>query len=99
MLRNKEMEGPTEDFKWFGEGFDGFPKGLPNDCIEYALYVIDAKLTQIDIRQQLRKVQNSANALTKKLLDGYIWQRDSFKLDCAQENGTSGIRATVTCSK
>lgn len=83
------MDASTEDFKWFGEGFDGFPRGLPNDCIEYALYVIDAKLQQIDIRQKLRTVQKSANLLTKKLLNGYIWQRDSFKLDLAQEDGTS----------
>lgn len=83
------MDGSAEDFKWFGEGFDGFPRDLPNDCIEYALYVVDAKLQQIDIRQKLRKIQNSANALTKTLLDGYIWQRDNFKLDFALENGTS----------
>lgn len=83
------MDGSTEDFKWFGEGFDGFPREIPSDCVEYALYVINAKLQQIDVRRKLREVQNSANILTKKLLNGYIWQRDSFKLDFAQKKGTS----------
>jgi len=88
-LRDLEMDDSTEDFKWFGEGFDGFPRGLPDDCVEYTLYIIDTKLQQIDIRQKLREVQKLANILTKKLLEGYIWQRDNFKLDFAQEKGTS----------
>jgi len=88
-LRKSEMNGPTKDFKWFGEGFDGFPRGLPDDCVEYALYIVDANLKQIDIRQKLREVQKSADILTKKLLEGYIWQRDSFKLDFAQAKGMS----------
>lgn len=83
------MNGSTEDFKWFGEGFDGFPRGLPDDCVDYALYIIDTKLQQIDIRHKLREVQKSANVLTKKLLEGYIWQRDNFKLNFAQEKGMS----------
>lgn len=77
------------DFKWFGEGFDGFPKILPDDCAHYALYIIDAKLSDSQVREQLRKVQAAATTLTKKLLKDYIWQRDDFKLELVQQRGTS----------
>lgn len=83
------MEARHNDFKWFGEGFDGFPKHLPEDCVEYLLYIIDSKLGDSDIRSQLRHVQASANDLTKNLLKDYIWQRQSFKLELAHGNGNA----------
>lgn len=88
------MEAPQNDFKWFGEGFDGFPKRLPEDCVEYAVYVIDSKLTDSEIRSQLRQIQASAGNLTKKLLKGYIWQRQSFKLELVHKDGN--IIATLS---
>ena len=83
------MEARQNDFKWFGEGFDGFPKHLPEDCVEYLIYYIDSKLRDSDIRSQLRNIQASASDLTKRLLKGYIWQRQSFKLELAHENGNA----------
>ncbi|GAB7337568.1 hypothetical protein MBLNU457_g2879t2 [Dothideomycetes sp. NU457] len=68
-------------FKWFGEGFNGFPKRLPDDTVEYIICVIDEKLSEAAIRNRLRDIQTAANALTKKLLKYYIWQRDPFKLN------------------
>ena len=71
-----------QDFKWFGEGFDGFPKRLPEDCIEYIICVIDEKInSEAALRSRLKEIQTAANKLTKELLKDYIWQRDSFKLD------------------
>lgn len=81
------MEAQESDFKWFGEGFDGFPKHLPEDCVEYFIYVIDPRLRDPEIRSQLRQIQDSASNLTKKLLKGYIWQRQSFKLELVHEDG------------
>lgn len=81
------MEARHKDFKWFGEGFDGFPKRLPEDCVEYFIYVINSKLSDSEIRSQLRQIQASASSLTKKLLKGYIWQRQSFKLEIVHEDG------------
>ena len=81
------MSGSEEGFQWFGEGFDGFPRGLPEDCVEYTLYVIDATLQDDEVRRKLRDVQASANVLTKQLLKGFIWQRERFKLELARENG------------
>ena len=87
------MEARQNDFKWFGEGFDGFPKHLPEDCVEYVLYIIDSKLSDSEIRSQLRKIQASASNLIKKLLKGYIWQRQSFQLELIHNNGN--IFATI----
>ena len=64
-----------------------FSKALPDDCVEYTISIIDSTLEGIEIRQRLRVVQSSATALTKKLLKGYIWQRDSFNLNLTQHNG------------
>ncbi len=74
------MEGPKDDLKLFGEGFDGFPKRLPEDCIEYMLLIIDSPLTQREVLNRLEVVRKEALKLTKKHLKEYIWQRDEFNL-------------------
>lgn len=72
-----------DGFKWFGEGFDGFPKRLPDDCVEYVLYVLDDKLDEGDIlatRTRLNQILQMAGELVKNYTKDYIWQRDSFEL-------------------
>jgi SGT1 protein len=76
-----------DDFKWFGEGFDGFPKRLPEDTVEYAIYVIDNKLEASQKVSNLREVLQNINAFTKDLLKDYIWQRDSFSLELKLKDG------------
>ncbi|KAK0628014.1 Protein ecdysoneless-like protein [Lasiodiplodia hormozganensis] len=84
-----------DDFKWFGEGFDGFPKRLPDDTVEYIIFIIDSKLTDSQVRERLRSLETAANLLTKKLLKDYIWQRESFKLELKREDGTWLLRGTT----
>lgn len=86
------MESKSDNFKWFGEGFDGFPKILPDDCVQYSLYIINAALSDFDVRQQLCAIQTTANALCKTLLKDFIWQRDSFGLEIAQMHGHSFLQ-------
>lgn len=81
------MKRRKDGLKWFGEGFDGFPRTLPEDCVEYAIYVIDSKLGDLEIQQQLRQVQAAATKLTCTLLKGFIWQRGSFHLEAKREEG------------
>ena len=58
------------DFKWFGEGFDGFPKNLPDDTVEYCLFVIDEKLDSIaTIKARLNEILEAFNACTDLGLD------------------------------
>jgi len=81
------MDIPQDDLKWFGEGFDGFPKKLPEDVVEYIIYIIDTKLSDIQTRERLQAFQRSLNQLEKKFLKEYIWQRESLKLELVREEG------------
>ncbi|EME39812.1 hypothetical protein DOTSEDRAFT_178640 [Dothistroma septosporum NZE10] len=72
---------PDDGLKWFGEGFDGFPKRLPDDCVEYIIHVIDQKLNSIAAtRTRLNEILKAVDGLKKKHLTDYIWQRDTFEL-------------------
>ena len=86
------MDAPKDGFKWFGEGFDGFPKSLPEDCVEYTIHILDSKLSDLTRREQLREVQSAVTKQTNKLLADYIWQRDCFKLLLEREDGRSFLR-------
>lgn len=81
------VDVPQDDFKWFGESFDGFPKKLPEDVVEYIIFVIDAKLSEVQTRERLQAFQRALLSLEKKFLKEYIWQRDSIKLDLIREDG------------
>ena len=80
-------EEERDHLKWFGEGFDGFPKRLPDDCVEYCIYIVNEKLNDFEIREKLRYVQHASTALARKLLKNYIWQRDGFDLELVKEAG------------
>lgn len=83
------MDGLDDDFKGFDEGFKGFPKRLPDDCVEYTLYIIDSKLkSQKDLLSKLEDVRKESLKLLKDLTKDYIWQRDGFKLETKNEKGT-----------
>lgn len=86
------MDTSRDEFKWFGEGFEGFPKSLPEDCVEYTIYILDSRLTDLERREQLRAVQNAAIKLTNGLLKDFIWQREDFKLTLEREEGRSFLR-------
>ncbi|CAO2656421.1 Nn.00g052240.m01.CDS01 [Neocucurbitaria sp. VM-36] len=79
------MDFPQDDLKWFGEGFDGFPKKLPDDVVEYIIFIIDSKLSDIQTRERLQAFQRALNTLERKFLKEYIWQRESINLDLVRE--------------
>jgi hypothetical protein len=76
------MEPPQDDgFKWFGEGFEGFPKRLPEDCVEYIIYVVNDELTNpLQLRSRLSEILKATNESGGELFKDYIWQRDNFAL-------------------
>ncbi|KAF7928875.1 uncharacterized protein EAE97_009717 [Botrytis byssoidea] len=83
------MDGLDNDFKGFNEGFNGFPKRLPDDCVEYSLYIIDSKLkSQKDLLSKLEDVRKESLKLLKDLTKDYIWQRDGFKVEMKNEKGS-----------
>ena len=89
------MDLPESDgFKWFGEGFDGFPKRLPDDCVEYVIRVLDSSLGESLLRDKLRRIQSAANGLVKALLKDYIWQREAFALELTRDDGMAAFYQT-----
>ncbi|KAK8163178.1 putative regulatory factor Sgt1 [Phyllosticta citrichinensis] len=92
MAEDKSKDG----LKWFGEGFDGFPKKPPDDTVEYIVFIIDPKVsTDNQIRERLRDIENAADSLSKNLLKDYIWQRESFGLQLQREDGSWLLRGTT----
>lgn len=89
------MEGPKDDLKWFGEGFDGFPKRLPEDVVEYMVFIVDTKLSDVQTRERLQAFQRALTALERKFLKEYIWQRDAVKLDLVREKGRWLLKGTT----
>ncbi|OBT63345.1 hypothetical protein VE03_07247 [Pseudogymnoascus sp. 23342-1-I1] len=86
------MDGQKDDLKWFGEGFDGFPKRLPDDSVEYTLFIINNSLAQKEVLARLELVRKEATKLTGALLKDYIWQRDDFNLKLEQSSGLMHLR-------
>lgn len=94
------MEPSQDDgFKWFGEGFEGFPKRLPEDCVEYIIHVVNDELTTPpQLRSRLNEILKATNESGKQLFKDYIWQRDQFALKLhpditRQESGTVNPKA------
>lgn len=81
------MDSIKDDLKSLGQGFHDFSRALPDDCVEYTLWIIDTTVQDSEIRQRLRVVQNAAKAMSKRLLSDFIWQRESFSLDLVHQDG------------
>ena len=86
---------PKDDLKWFGEGFDGFPKKLPEDVVEYVIFIIDTTLSDTKTRERLQAFQRALATLEKKFLKEYIWQRDSLKLALVRENNRWALKGST----
>lgn len=70
------------------ERFDNLPRRLPEDCVEYCVFILDSKLkSQKQILAQLDVVRRESSRLTDSLLKDYIWQRGDFKLEIKSEEG------------
>lgn len=85
------MASTEEDIAWLKSTFHPVPKPvLPDDCIEYSLYIVDSEVDQAnpsEARLQLTAVRKYANDLQKRWLKDYIWQRQPFSLEIVKENG------------
>lgn len=83
------MATPQQEFKWFGEGFDGFPKQIPEDCVEYSLFLIDSEPSNNEVTARLDEVLKAAKDLEEEYLKDYIWQREGLSLQHETESGQS----------
>ena len=71
-----------------GDAFTGFQMSLPENCVEYMLFVIndqpEAQRTTLSSLEAIRKV---ALKRLDELTADYIWQREPLKLETKIENG------------
>ncbi|KIX00773.1 uncharacterized protein Z518_09838 [Rhinocladiella mackenziei CBS 650.93] len=90
------MPPTDEDLTWFRSTFHPIPKpALPDDCIEYSLYIISSSLDtshDSELRLRLREIQQYATDLYRQYLQDYIWQRQGFSLETRKEDGLSFLR-------
>ncbi|KAK4653173.1 hypothetical protein QC762_505750 [Podospora pseudocomata] len=68
------------------EGFDGFRMRLPEDCVEYMLFIIGEK-SDNDL-PSLEAVKRAADKKLTELAKDYIWQREPFKLETNIQKGS-----------
>ncbi|KAK0714316.1 SGT1 protein-domain-containing protein [Apiosordaria backusii] len=68
------------------EGFDGFRMRLPEDCVEYMLFIIGEKSD--DGLPSLEAVRKAADKKLMELAKDYIWQREPFKLETKIQKGS-----------
>ncbi len=66
------------------DDFDGFRMRLPEDCVEYMLFVIGDKT---DGLPSLETVRKAADQKLDELARDYIWQREPFKLETKVQKG------------
>ena len=76
-----ESSGHGEEFTPLGDGFEQFTRRLPDDCVEYAIYLINTELHSIAAtRSRLNEILRAAADYRKTRLRDYIWQREPFSL-------------------
>lgn len=67
--------------------FKGFERCLPENCVEYMLFIIDSQLQPQQIFSRLETVRKAAVQLSSQLTSEYIWQRDAFGLEVTTDKG------------
>ncbi|KAI0190779.1 SGT1 protein-domain-containing protein [Xylaria flabelliformis] len=68
------------------DGTEAFPRSLPDNCVEYMLFVLEA-LEPRALLTELENVRKTAMQLCMATAKDYIWQRDSFQLQIKREAG------------
>jgi hypothetical protein len=69
------------------DGFDGFERRLPENRVEYMLFVIESQLESRKTPASLEAVRKAAVALSSELTNDHIWQREKFQLDAKSKEG------------
>lgn len=88
-------EDSSKDAKSSDGGFKEYERVLPENCVEYMLFIIEADLQPKKTNSSLEAVRKAAVQLANQLTKEYIWQRDAFSLETKTDQGEY-ILNTVT---
>ena len=69
------------------EAFANLDRRLPENCVEYFLFLIDSIPGTRHVLSELHAVRNVAVDLCDSLTKDYIWQRGEFQLTLKKERG------------
>ena len=81
------MFSSKEELESLSQGFEGFIKSLPEDTVQYGVYVISSKLSDSQLRSRLSDIERESKTLVKNYLKDYIWQKESFALQLKRKDG------------
>lgn len=79
--------GDRENTRPGDDGFSGFERMLPENCVEYMLFIIDPNPQPKNTLSSLEAVRKAAVQLSNQLTKDYIWLRDGFSLEIKTEKG------------
>ncbi|KAI5466511.1 SGT1 protein-domain-containing protein [Mariannaea sp. PMI_226] len=68
-------------------GSAGFQRQLPDNCVEYLLFILDSKLDARKHLSQIETIRKSALKLANDSTRDYIWQKDELNLELKNEQG------------
>ncbi|KAH8904614.1 SGT1-domain-containing protein [Coniochaeta sp. PMI_546] len=68
---------------------------LPENCIEYMLFILDTQLDNRKVLSSLEEVRKAAFLLTDDITRDYIWQREAFNLELKHEKGLLYLRGST----
>ncbi|KAK1248128.1 hypothetical protein MKX08_006348 [Trichoderma sp. CBMAI-0020] len=69
---------------------------LPENTVEYMLFVIDSQQTEArKTRPRLETIRKAAVELVQSLTKDYIWQREGFEISFKSENGLLFLQGTT----
>ena len=63
-----------------------FPRRIPDDCVEYSIFILDPSMSEFERRTELQKILSTVKAFNRDFLKDYIWQRESFSLNLVPVN-------------
>ena len=86
---------PEDKTEFFENGFEEFPRRLPENCVEYMLFVIDNKVESRKLLSELELVRKAATQLCDRFTRDYIWQRDVFQLQVKNDKGLVYLHGTT----
>ncbi|KAG9250153.1 SGT1 domain-containing protein [Emericellopsis atlantica] len=76
-------------------GHSGFERELPEDTVQYLLFMIDDRADARSSLVKLEALRKEALSLCQDLATDYIWQRDQFNLELKNENGLIYLEGQV----
>lgn len=79
----------------FQDGAEPFPRTVPDNCVEYMLFVLDDTLKPRGLLSELETIRRAAMQLCVNTAGDYIWQRDSFQLQVKREGGLIYLHGTT----